>query len=179
MNVHLMAGVTAPNGITNAGFEMSSNIEMLVVHPFVIRGGLGYRFGNTMARRYPDGLVHGTTLSLEGLVYRGTNKMTGFLGLGLVYSKYFMHMTQAASDSLMVNEEINDVSIEPSLGYRFIAGLRLHSAFSIELSVTSVTTDFLYRKSLGPNRYRQTRQPAKFRDFQVSFGYVLPIFDLH
>ena len=179
MNVHVTAGVTAPNGVLNTGFEVSSNLEMLVVHPFVIRGSLDYRYGKTMARRYPDGVVHGTTASIEAVVYRGTNQMTGFVGLGAVYSKYFMHLSQPAADSLMTHEDIYGVYVEPALGYRFMAGLRLRSAFSIELSVTSISTDFLYRKSLGPNRYRQWRQPAKFRDFRVSFGYVLPLFDLH
>jgi len=178
-NAHMTAGVSAPNGITSTGAEVSTMVEMLVVHPFVLRGGLDYRFGRLTARRYPDGLLHGSTLSLEGLAYRGTTKLTGFVGLGAVFGKYYVNPTAAASDSLMTNHNIYGVYVEPAFGYRFVAGLRMHSAFSIELAVTSITTDFLYRQSLGENSYRQWREPAKFRDFRLSFGYVLPLLDIH
>ena len=178
-NAHVTAGITAPNGIANTGVEVSSKFEMLIVHPFLIRGGVDYRFSKLRARRYPDGLLHGPTFSIEGLIYRGTNRMTGFIGLGAVLGKYYVNPTAAASDSLMANHDIYGVYVEPKFGYRFIAGLRLRSAFSIEIGVTSITTDFLYRRSVGPNSYRQLRVPARFRDFRLTFGYVLPLLDIH
>jgi len=91
--------------------------------------------------------------------------MTGFVGGGIVLNKYFLNTTRAAADSLMANHNIYGVYVEPALGYRFSMGLRLRRAFSIEMAVTSISTDFLFRESLGPRRYAQRHEPARFGIF--------------
>lgn len=177
MNAHFSAGVSAPNGIISTGVEGSARYEMLAFHPFVVRGGLEYRIGRMSSQRYPEGYLHGATLSAEILGYRGTNRLTGFFGGGLVFNKYFLHMTGGAADSLSRNFGIDEVKVEPALGYRITMGLRVRSNTSIEVNVTSFNTDFLYRTWLSPNQYSQERQNVRFRDFRLSFGYLLPIFD--
>lgn len=177
LNAHVTAGITAPDGIVNTGLELTSKWELVLVHPILIRAGIDYRFGPIMALRFPDGILHGSTLSLEALVYRGTNRMTGFVGGGIVLNKYFLHMTRAAADSMMANYHIYGVYVDPALGYRISMGLRLRRAFSIELAVTALSTDFLFRESLGLHRYSQRHEPARFRDFRVSLGYVFPIWN--
>ncbi|MFH1686825.1 MAG: hypothetical protein ABIE70_04810 [bacterium] len=177
LNAHITAGVSAPDGIISTGFEATSKIEMMLIHPVVVRAGLDYRAGSLRARRYPEGTLHGPTFSVEALYYRGTNRLTGFVGGGVVLTKYFVHLSGSAADSLMANHQIYGMYVEPKLGYRFSAGLRIRGAMSIEIGLTSVTTDFLFRKSTGLNTYRQWREPVKFRDVRISIGYVLPILD--
>jgi hypothetical protein len=177
MNAHFSVGVSAPNGIINTGVEGSARYEFMVFHPFVVRGGLEYRIGSMSSRKYPEGYLHGMTMSAEILGYRGTNRLTGFFGGGLVLNKYFLHMTGAATDSLSSNFGIDEVGVEPALGYRITMGLRVKSNTSVEVNVTSFNTDFLYKTWLSPTQYRQERDPVRFRDFRVTFGYLLPVFD--
>lgn len=175
LNAHVTAGIIAPNGIITTGFEATSKIEMALVHPAIVRVGIDYRAGSLHARRYPGGVLHGATFSAEALFYRGTNRLTGFIGGGVVLAKYFVDLSGDAADSLMSNHKIYGMYVQPKFGYRFTAGLRIRSAVSIEIGLTSITTDFLYRQSTGTNTYHQWRVPVKFRDFRVSIGYVLPI----
>lgn len=177
MNVHFSVGISAPNGIISTGGEGSVRYELLAFHPFVVRGGLEYRIGAISSQRYPEGYLHGATLSAEILGYRGTNRLTGFFGGGIVVNKYFMHMTGESSDLLSQDLGIDEVGIDPALGYRITMGLRIRSNTSIEVNVTSFNTDFVYKTWLSPNQYRQEREPVRFRDFRLTFGYLLPIFD--
>ncbi len=177
MNAHFSVGVSAPNGIIGAGAEGSARYELLAYHPFVVRGGIEYRIGALTAKRYPEGYLHGATFLVEALGYRGTNRLTGFIGGGVVLNKYFMYTTGDASDSLSNSFGIDEVGVKPALGYRFTMGLRLRSNTSIEVNVTSFNTEFLYTTWLSPNQYREEHVPVRFRDFRLTLGYLLPIFD--
>jgi len=177
MNVHFSVGLTAPNGLVKTGVEFSTKYEFLVVHPLVLRVAVDYRFSQVNHVRYPPGLVFGPLLSLEALYYRGTNRLTGFVGGGAVLALYDHHTSRSASDSLVLAENggITDVGLKKTYGYRLTFGLRFHRTYSLEVSITDVRPSFVYSSDLGNGSYSRRYDSARFNDFRVSFGYLLPL----
>ncbi len=175
MNFHFTAGVVSPSELISVGPELTLKYEFLFSHPFVLRTGLDYRFGRMNQLKYPKGDYHGFTLSAECLHYRGSHKMKGFAGAGVVYNYSQVSPDSRTADSIMVNEQISDVRIDKHLGYRIIFGVRRSDMWTFELRVTDIRTKLVYERDLGPNRFSLEKQSVKLSDIRVSFGYLLPL----
>ncbi len=175
MNMHFTAAVTGPNTVLSTGVELSTKYELMLIHPIVLRGAIDYKFGSVSDAQYPDGYLYGPTLSVEALYYRGTTKMTGFVGGGLVFSHYDMSLSSAAADSLLKYEDVTDVGFKSTMGYRFTAGLRFRSVISLEVNLTDLRPDFIKTQSLGPSVYAEKHRQTRFNDIRLSIGFLLPI----
>lgn len=175
MSFHFTAGVASPSEIISIGPEMTIKYEFLFQHPFMIRTGLDYRFGRMDQLKYPRGDYHGFTTSAEFLHYRGTKRMTGFVGMGVVYNFSKVVLDDDVADSVMAAESISDVRFDPHFGYRLIFGVRRSESWSFELRITDIRTNLVYERDLGPNRYSLQRESIKLSDVRLSFGYLLPL----
>ncbi len=175
MNVHFTAGVVSPSELISAGPELTVKYELLFSHPFIIRTGLDYRFGRMSQLKYPKGGYHGFTFSAECLHYRGSHKMKGFAGAGVVYNYSRVSPDNPEFDSIMVLQQIDNVRIDKRLGYRIIFGVRRSDLWSIELRVTDIRTNLVYERDLAPNRYSLQRQKIKLSDIRFTVGYLLPL----
>ncbi len=175
MNMHITAGFTGPNGILATSAEFTTRYELMIVYPLVVRAGVEYKVGSVTHGSFPEGLLYGPTIALEALYYRGTNRMTGFIGFGLLWTMYDLKLTGAAADSLRTNFNVTEVRLRSAPGYRIIMGLRFGRSLSLEISTTDVRPDFLYRRDLGENSYVLQSQDARFHDFRVSLGYLIPL----
>jgi hypothetical protein len=175
MNLHFTAGVVSPSELISLGPEFTLKYEFLLSHPFVLRTGFDYRFGRMKQLKYPQGDYQGFTISAECLHYRGSHRMKGIIGAGIVYNYSSVSLDDRVADSIMAAQQIADVRVEPHFGYRIILGLRRSDLWSFELRVTDIRTNLVYQRDLAPNRFSLERQRFKLSDVRVSFGYLLPL----
>ncbi len=174
-NLHFTIGVNGPNSIVSTGPEMSLKYEMLVQHPIVIRAAVDYKYGDVTTRLFPNGYIHTAVTSVEVFFYRGTDKLTGYLGAGIVYSYNYFKLTSAAADSLVTNHAINDVRIKNTFGYRITLGMRIHRSYAIEFAVTEVRPDFIYTARTSPSQYSEIAERTRLNDVRLTFGFLLPV----
>lgn len=172
INVHVTAGLNGPGSIVNTGPEFTVKYEMVIAHPFIIRTAFDYRYGAVRSIHYPDGGLHRMTVSADGLYYRGTDKLTGYVGLGLVWSTFDYSLSAAAADSLLTNFGIEEVGMSSGLGYRITGGLRIHKSYSIEIGLTDTRPDYTYTIRHDENRFSVGSEQVRFNDFRISFGYL-------
>ena len=175
MNLHITVGMASPSELLSIGPEFTIKYEFLFEHPFLLRTGLDYRYGRMNQLKYPKGDYHGFTTSAEALYYRGTNRMTGFVGGGIIYNISSISLDSRVADSILAGELISDVRLDNHLGYRLIFGLRRSRLWSFELRVTDVRTKLVYQRELAPYRYSLEKQKVKLSDIRISFGYLLPL----
>ena len=173
--MHISVGVTAPNGLVKTGLDFSTRYEFRATHPVVLRTTMDYRLSRVDHVRYPTGTIFGPLFSLEALYYRGTNRMTGYIGGGVVLAMYSHATSQSESDSLRTFHGITDVSLNRAKGYRLTFGLRFHRTTSLEVSITDVRPSFIYTSDLGGGSYSRRFSRARFNDFRISVGYVMPL----
>ena len=105
-SLHFTVGVAKPNGIVTAGPLVSAKYEMLVLHPFVVRGTIDFKYGRVTSHLYPNGHLYSTLLGLDAIYYRGTKYLTGYLGLGPVLSFQSFKWFDQTADSLFATERI-------------------------------------------------------------------------
>ncbi|MFQ6008609.1 MAG: hypothetical protein ACE5K8_06610 [Candidatus Zixiibacteriota bacterium] len=175
MNLHFTIGLSGPNGFTQAGPEVTAKYEVLLVHPVVAQLAFDYRFGKAKSKMYPTGNLHGATISLVALYYRGTNKITGYIGAGAVYTLHHFQLSDGSADSLLRNERISKVSLSRTFGYRIILGLRFHRSFSLEIGVTEVKPKLVFTERLSQNSYAVFGERVRLSDVRVTVGYLLTI----
>ncbi len=175
MNLHFTAGVNGPSSILSTGPEITVKYEYMFYYPYILRSSLDYRFGKVNSVVLPDGDIHRGMLSAEIIYYRGTNKLMGYLGAGIVYSFSSFKFNAAIDDSLIVQNEISDVSISRALGFRLTFGLRLKQVYSLEIGITEIRPKFVYYKNLGGGWFSESKEQFRFNDFKVSLGYILPL----
>lgn len=174
-NIHLTGGFRGPNGVVSWGPEMTAGYELMIHHPVIVRGLAGYKFGRVTSALYPNGDVHAATLAADGLYYRGTDELTGYVGFGLLYVFHYFYLTRSAADSLGANHSIDKVRLLPAPGYRFTLGLRYHQRYSVEVSITEVRAEFSYRRRYGRAVISEMTEGVRLNDFRVTFGYLMPI----
>jgi outer membrane protein W len=175
VNLHFTVGINGPNGFTSAGPEATIKYEVLMVHPLVARIAFEYRFGETRSRLYPNGKLHGATLSLVALYYRGTYKLTGYVGAGLLYTFHHFRPSSAAADSLRNNYSISDVSLQPAFGYRIVMGLRFRHTYSLEVGVTEVNPNLAFTEQLAQNRFAVSKERIRMSEVRITIGYVFAL----
>lgn len=173
MNIHMTAGFNGPNQIMSAGPEVTGKFEYLFIHPFFVRTSFDYRFGRINSPVYPNGDLHRLTGSIEYLYYRGTNKITAYLGLGIVYSMNSFNPEGEVLSSVVENPMgADDIDVTNIFGYRLSLGLRMHQAYTVEVGITEISPSFQYYRIDGPNKYTIWESPFRFNDFKISFGYL-------
>ncbi|NOY89512.1 MAG: hypothetical protein GXO93_09050 [FCB group bacterium] len=175
MNLHITAGIDSPSGVVSMGPEVSIKYEMVLQHPFIFRTAFDYRYGTINNRVYPKGKLQRIILSTEALYYRGTNKLTGYLGGGIVYAMDFFNLSDHAGDSLFEKEQVTDVSIDNVPGYRITTGLRIHKVYSIEVNITETYPSFVFFKRYSSINYSFYKKKFRLNDFRVSLGYLFTL----
>lgn len=177
MNLFVTAGVAVPNEVSNVGPEASAGFEYLLVHPFVLRTSIDYRLGNLDSPLLPKGKAHAASFSGTVLYYRGTRRLIGYLGFGLVYSFGWITTNATVGDSILAADRISGFEITGSPGYRFIFGLRHRQRFTLELRVTELRPDLITTRVEGPNLYSEAINPIKIHDIRLSIGYMISLSD--
>ncbi len=172
MNLHFTAGLNGPGSVVSTGPELTVKYEWLASHPFIVRAAFDYRYGTVKSVVYPDGNLHRGQFSLEVLYYRGTKKLLGYVGGGLVYSINKFSLNDTDTDSLLTFYGITDVDIDNVPGYRITAGLRIHSVYSIEIGVTDTRPSYVYTRWYSPTSFGVSSKRFRSNDFRISFGYL-------
>ena len=175
MNLHVTAGVASPNGVVSAGPAASVKYEMLVVHPFVLRGGVDFRYGKTVSPLFPRGRLFSGTFSLEGFYYRGTDHLLGYIGLGAIYALHSFSSDPTTADSLRAFESVSSVGIRPRLGYRLTLGLRFKKSYSLEVAITELRPDFVKHGSYAGGVTSTHREETRTGGFRVTVGYLFQL----
>jgi hypothetical protein len=182
-SLHLTAGLTTPSSAGAAGPEVSGKFELLAVHPVVVRGAVTYTYSGLQATLYPKGnsqslrltgALHGLSLGTDVLYYRGTNRLTGYVGLGLVYGQYFVAESPSSQSALNRRYEISDIGMAPALGYRLTLGLRYHRIYSLEVTVMEMRSRFQYTRVSGSS-YASSDEPTRLGGFRISVGRLWTI----
>ena len=173
--LHLSAGMSVPNGVMAAGPELSASYELRVTHPVVIRFGLELQRHTLSSSLFPRGNKTSINLSVGTIYYRGTNRMTGYIGVGAVYGINFFDPTTRTLDSLNLLEGVTEISMDRKLGYRLTLGLRIRKKYSFEINVTEMYPILIRTTQLTQNQFRQSSETVRTGTFRLIFGYVLPI----
>lgn len=174
-NLHATFGVNGPTSFLSAGPEITAKYEYRIYHPFLIRTSLDYRYGTITSNQFPDGSLNRYIVSGEAIYYRGTDFLTGYFGVGLLYSMYNFNPTDDALEFYNEVYGADDIRVKPTFGYRFIAGLRWHRHFSIEIGITEIRPKIIYYKDISPTEFQETTQKFRFNDFKISLGYLFEL----
>ena len=175
MNFHITAGVSGPSDFASAGPEFTLKYELLFYHPIVLRTGVEYNRGRVTKISFPKGDYYGITTSAEILYYRGTDRMMGFVGMGVVYNQSYLNMDGNVADLLLADKNISDVFLQGNAGYRFIFGLRKSRLWSFEIRMTDIRTNLVNHRDLGLNRFSIQRVPIRLSDFRITLGYLIEL----
>lgn len=172
MNLHVTMGVTSPNHLVGVGPRLSIGYEALAVHPWVVAATLDYQYGGLAREVGLAGNMHQGTLSLCGLYYRGTDKLTAYLGGGPILRFGRVSPSAATSDSLWSNNQVESVALKVAPGYRIFLGMRFHRAISLEVAVNQVTSDLKYTRRLAPTKTAIYGQEVNLSSFSITLGYI-------
>jgi hypothetical protein len=175
MSLHFTAGLANPNGIVTAGPVLSANYEMLVIHPFMVRGTVDFKYGRMKSNLFPQGHLWTTTLGTDAIYYRGTNYLTGYIGFGFVYSFHHFVPFDATADSLYLNEGVTDVDVQQKWGYRLVLGLRYHKSYSLEVGIVELQPDFKKTGILSNSGESRSYQTTRAGSFRITLGYLFEI----
>ena len=175
MNLHITAGVAGPSGVISAGPEVTVKYEYLFNHPFILRTSFDYRFGQVTSNKFPNGKVHRETISAEAIYYHGADRMTGYIGMGIVAGFNTFLPDDESFEQLGFSKDNTDLDMSWALGYRFTLGLRIRQVYSIEVGITEISPSFIYREHLSPTKFTEEKTEFRANDFKVSFGYLIEL----
>ncbi len=175
INMHFTVGISGPSNVLSSGPEITSKYELRLVHPVVVRAAVDYRLGKVNSVLFPAGEIHTGTFSADVLYYRGTSKLTGYLGIGAIYSVYRYGLTPSAADSLRKNDQVQEVSIMPTFGMRLTMGLRFNRNISLELGITESRPLLQLVRRLSANSYSVTTRNMRLSDMRLTVGYLWTI----
>ncbi len=174
-NMHLTVGLTGPNKVSRPGVEFTGKYELLLRHPWVLRGSAEYSFSQIDDRNMSDGNIHAAALAIEGLYYRGTDKLTGYFGVGVLLHRGFISLESSVADSLFVNEQITDVDMQIGIGGRLLMGLRFDKLISLELAVSEIRPNIVRTSRVSANQFKESTERVKLHDVRMTVGFVLPL----
>ncbi len=174
-NVHFTVGLSSPNGLAGSGPEFSFKYEIRFIHPIIVRAAFDYRTGKVNSILYPRGTLYGATVSTDVLYYRGTHKLTGYVGLGVVYTFHRFELAPEVTDSLRSNHQIAEVGFDPSLGFRITMGLRFHRVISLEIAITEARPNLTYVRRYTDESYSLRRERIRLSDARITLGYLWSI----
>jgi len=178
MNAHFTVAVTTPNGIISAGPEISAKYEILVVHPFVVRGAVDFKYCHTVSELFPKGELISLPLSLDAIYYRGTDHLTGYIGFGALYAINSFNPKSSTIDSLMRYESVTNVDMRHEWGYRLTLGLRYQRAYSLEISISEIYPEFVMSGAGPDGEITRSMVTTRVGGFRLSVGYLFPIREL-
>ena len=178
VNLHFTLGVTTPNHVVHMGPELSAKWEILATHPLVIRAAFDYQYNSVKLKEFPDSHLHQGTLSLCALYYRGTNRLTGYIGAGPILRFGHFSFADAVTDSLATNHAIVNVDLKTAAGYRIVLGLRYHQVYSLEVGVTEIRSHIQYSRRINDVSYSTFGKPSKLTAFRVTVGYLFTLKDI-
>lgn len=178
-------GFAAGNGIVTPGPELSVSYELLLIHPVVARAGLDMRMGNASTRIWPDGedglpaMVHGPfqsmALGVDVFYYRGTDKLTGYLGMGALYSFQHYRPDNSSATTLLANYGIDDVTMKQRFGYRLFLGLRFRRVYSFEIGVSELRPDASFSGHQTSSQYFSGANRTRLGSVKISIGRIWTI----
>lgn len=175
MNLHLTVGLTSPNKIADPGLQFSAKYELLVVHPLVVRFSADYGFQELRTQQLPDGALHSLIISVDALYYRGTDELTGFVGLGAMLYQGFFRLDRGVDNLTIDDLSIDDLSFRPHVGLRGTLGLRFSRNFSLELAVSEVRPTLVTTGRVSEVRYREITEQVKLHDVRLTLGYLFSL----
>lgn len=175
MNIHFTAGYNGPTSILSAGPEATAKYEYMIYHPFIIRSSFDYRYGDITSVNFPQGNLHRYTVSAEIMFYRGTDKLTGYFGAGLVHSWFNYNATESELTYYNNLDGTDDISLTSSFGYRITAGLRFSKFYSVEIGITEIKPELLFYEQMDATHFRESREKYRMNDFKVSIGYIFSL----
>jgi len=186
LNFHFTAGVSSPTSIVSTGPVFSAKWEMLAIHPVIIRSAVDYQYGNFKNRTFRllddisevKGKLNQFTLSADALYYRGTDRLTGYLGLGAIYTFGDINFSSETMSLLSDNYDITEVSLKPQFGYRITLGLRYQKVYSLEIAILEIEPNYVVTYNTGINTYSELTQRTDFSGFKVSLGYLWTLKEL-
>ncbi len=174
-NLQFAIGLSTPNGILDAGPSAALFYEYRPLHPWIVRAGVEYRYGEVSGALNPNGELNSYTFSLEGFYYRGSGNWIGYIGGGGLLALNSYNLGSVDADSLFAIEGVTDVEMSQSFGYRILLGLRYKTDYAIEIRVSEVRPDFIFETATGPNSTRFETRQTKTSTISLSFGYILPL----
>ena len=186
LNFHFTAGVSSPTSIVSTGPVFSAKWEMLAIHPVIIRSAVDYQYGNFKNRTFRllddisevKGKLNQFTLSADALYYRGTDRLTGYLGLGAIYTFGDINFSSETMSLLSDNYDITEVSLKPQFGYRITLGLRYQKVYSLEIAILEIEPNYVVTYNTGINTYSELTQRTDFSGFKISLGYLWTLKEL-
>lgn len=188
LNFHVTAGVTSPNGVISAGPEISAKLEYRPFHPFIFRAESSVRAGTIGTRFFPidvgssgvylTGEYQSLTTAADVLYYRGTDRLTAYLGVGMVYGFHRFNPDSEVMGVLVRDHGIVDVDMQQKLGYRLTFGVRYNRLYSFEIGIMEIKPNFIFGRRYGDEVYSLQRSQTRFSGFRFTLGYILPIRDL-
>jgi len=184
--IQMFGGMHTGNETVETGPSLGAKFEVLPVHPLVLRAGVEYRFGQVRGLFVPAGDIHEFYASADLIYYRGTNKLTGYLGAGLLIGGAAFSPLESVTDSLMdedwglepsdVIRDV-DVGVETEWGYRITLGLRFRETVSFEINITEIEPQFVYRVRSRDVDRTEIREEFRNNSFNITFGYVISILE--
>ncbi|MCD6249991.1 MAG: hypothetical protein J7J98_06665 [candidate division Zixibacteria bacterium] len=175
ISLHFTVGVTNPNGIVTAEPLVSAKYEMLVLHPLMVRGTVDFKYGRVTSHLYPNGHLYSMLFGVDAIYYRGTDHLTGYIGLGPVLALHHFKMFDETADSSFATERITAIDMQERFGYRLTLGLRYRTSYSLEIAVVELYPDF---KKIGigiDGSEIRSYQTIRTSSFQITFGYLFEI----
>jgi hypothetical protein len=180
MNLHFTAGVCSPTDILSTGPVFSAKWEMLAIHPVIIRSAIDYQYGSFKNRTFDlfkdieevKGSLNEFTFSADVLYYRGTNHLTGYIGVGAIYTFGSLNFSSETKAALYENYDITNVTLRPQFGYRLTMGLRYHRIYSLEIAILEIEPNYQVTYDSGINAYSEATQRTDLSGFRISLGYL-------
>ena len=140
-----------------------------------MRAAFDYGRAGIGGNGFPDGNLDAVTLSLEGLYYRGTDKLTGYIGAGILYDKRFLRLSDTAEDSLWSEERISDYKLLGHLGLRVTLGLRFGRDLSLELAVSEIRPRLYVKRLLSENVFSEADEQIRLHTVRLTLGYLFTL----
>jgi hypothetical protein len=184
LNLHFSAGIGTPNSVISVGPEFSLKCELLVVHPFVVRGGVDYSYSKVKTTLFPNGDLSGITthgdlqsaaVGIDAIYYHGTNLLMGYIGLGAIYGFYHYRADHGSSAGMVQRFGIDHVGMAKQPGYRVILGLRYRKLYSLEIVITEIRPKFNFTRDVGSASYATSAEETRLSNFRLTFGYLWTI----
>ncbi|HWR83325.1 MAG TPA: hypothetical protein VN285_08480 [Candidatus Deferrimicrobium sp.] len=174
-NLHVTVGLSGPNNLVGSGPELTGKYELRVVHPVVVRAAFDYRFGKVTSRTFPRGHLHSLAASMDVLYYRGTRKLTGYMGVGVMRTFHQYKLSQAAADSLLRYHQVREVGFRPTVGFRITMGLRFQRDVSLEIGVSEARPKLQFIRWLDGATYTVKAHRVRLSDARITLGYLWPL----